>query len=286
MAQNLRKALATLALSALPLLGQEAVPSEPKTKAVANSAESSSDGIRAVPKILLNDTLFILKAPSRWEKKEWLQAGGALTALMGSALLLDNQVRNESQRHRSPETDKVAKEVQLFGAGYALGVMGGFWAYGKLADDSDALHTGLDAAEASLIAGAVIGPLIKSVVGRSRPSRQEGAFHFKPFGGGVSFPSGHTTEAFAVATVISEYYPQLWVRCLSYGVAALVGASRIQQNAHFTSDVLGGALLGTLVARTVVLRNGERRRGPSKLKVTLNSNFGPVYQGATLSIRF
>lgn len=147
-------------------------------------------------------------------------------------------MRDESQRHRSPETDKVAEKIQLFGSSYAIGVIGGFWAYGKLAGDSDAVHTGLDAAEASLIATAVIGPLIKSAVGCSRPSAQEGAFHFEPFSGAVSFPSGHTTEAFTVATVISEHYPQFWVRFLSYGIAALVGAARIQQNAHFNSDVL------------------------------------------------
>ncbi len=209
-----------------------------------------------------------------------------MTAVVGTALLLDTHVRDEAQRHRSPGTDKVAQKVQLFGAGYAFGVIGGFWAYGKLAGDSEALQTGLDGAEASLIAGGILGPLLKSAVGRSRPSAQEGAFHFKPFGGGVSFPSGHTTEAFTAATVIAEHYPQFWVRCLCYGTAALVGVSRIQQNAHFTSDVLGGALLGTLVGRTVVLRNGERRGGPSKLKVSLASSFGPGYQGAALSVRF
>ena len=284
--QDLHNALATLVLSVLPLLGQEPALPKANSEAVALPSDSSPEQISAVPRIVLDDTLFFLTAPSGWERKEWLQAGGALTAVVGTALLLDTQVRDESQRHRSAESDKVAKGVQLFGAGYAFGVIGGFWAYGKLAGDSEAVHTGLDAAEASLIAGAILGPLLKSAVGRSRPSRQEGAFHFKPFGGGVSFPSGHTTEAFTVATVISEHYPQFWVRSLAYGTAALVGISRIQQNAHFASDVLGGALLGTLVGRTVVLRNGERRGTPSKVKVSLTPDFGPGYQGAALSVRF
>ncbi len=283
MVLDLRVALAALALSTLPVRSQEPNPPDPEAgqRPIVNSPGPAC----AVPKLLWDDTIFVLKAPARWEAKEWVVAGGALTAVVGTALLLDTHLRDESQRHRNLRTDNMARGVQLFGAGYAFGVIGGFWVYGKLAGDSEALHTGLDAAEASLIAGAVLGPLLKSAVGRSRPSRQEGAFHFQAFGGGVSFPSGHTTEAFTVATVISEHYPQIWVRCLAYGTAALVGAARIQQNAHFASDVLGGALLGTLVGRMVVTREGQRRGGPGKLQVSLTTSIGPGYQGAVLSVR-
>lgn len=161
-----------------------------------------------------------LQAPLRWEKKEWLKAGEGLAIVVGTALLLDTHVRDASQRNRSPGTDKVAKQIQNFGASYSIGVIGGFWAYGKLAGDSEAVHTGLDAAEASLITGAVISPLLKSAIGRSRPSSQE------------------------------------------------------------------GALLGSLVGRTVVLRNGQRRGGPGSLKLSLASSFGPGYQGAALTLQF
>jgi hypothetical protein len=280
-----RMALAILAASALTLQGQEPPPPEPKAEAANQASELPAKALTA-PKILLKDTLFILKAPAHWKKKDWLHAGEGLAVVVGTALLLDTRVRDESQRHRGAETDKVAKQVQNFGASYAFGVVGGFWVYGKLASDSDAVHTGIDAAEASLIAEVVIGPLLKAAVGRSRPSQHEGAFHFRPFGGGVSAPSGHTTEAFTVAVVISEHYPQVWVRCFTYGIAVLVGAARIQQNAHFASDVVSGALLGTLVGRTVVRRNQERRVGSGRLKVALSPSFGPGYQGATLSVRF
>ena len=286
MVQQLYLGLAVLALSVLPLHGQESALPEPKAEAVAKPSKTPATGILAVPKILWDDTWFILSAPSHWEKKDWLLAGEGFATVVGTALLLDTRVRDESQRHRSPETDRIATQLQNFGASYALIVVGGFWSYGKLARDSEAVNTGLDAAEASLIAGAVIGPLLKSAVGRSRPSQQEGAFHFRPFGGGVSAPSGHTTEAFTVAMVISEHYPQVWVRCCTYGVATLVGVARIQQNAHFASDVVSGALLGTLVGRTVVFRNQARRQGPAKLKVSLDPSFGVGYQGATLALQF
>ena len=286
MVQHLQLGLMTLVLTTLPLPGQEPVQPEPGPEVVAPPSEAPATGLKAVPRILLDDTVFILKAPAHWESRDWLHAGEGFAAVVGTALLLDIPVRDEAQRHRSPATDKVALQIQNFGASYALGVVGGFWVYGKLAGDPEAVATGLDAAEASLIAGGVIGPLLKTAIGRSRPYQQEGAFHFRPFGGGMSAPSGHTTEAFTVAEVISEHYPQVWVRGLTYGVATLVGLARIQQNAHFASDVVSGALLGTLVGRTVLLRNQGRRGGPGRLKVVLKPSVGPGYQGATLSMQF
>jgi membrane-associated phospholipid phosphatase len=283
--RGLRRACATLVLATLPLLGQEPAPPEPKAEKLEKPAEPPKTAL-GVPKLLLDDTLFIITAPARWERNDWLQTGQGLAVVVGTALLLDTRVRDESQRLRSPGSDKVAKQIQNFGTSYAFGVIGGFWVYGKLASDAEAVHTGLDAAEASLIAGAIVGPLLKTALGRSRPSEQQGAFHFRPFGGGVSAPSGHTTEAFALAEVISEHYAQPWVHWFTFGIATLVGVSRIEQNAHFASDVVSGALLGTLVGRTIVRRNQERRGGPSKLEVSLEPDFGTGYQGVSLALRF
>ena len=286
MIQKFRFDCMALALSVLPLLGQGSVSSEPKADLAAKPSDPPSKGVLAVPRILFDDTVFILKAPAHWESKDWLHAGEGFAVVVGTALLLDTHVRDEFQRHRNPQNDNLAKQIQNFGAGYAIGIVGGFWTYGKLAGNSNAVDTGLDAAEASLIAGIVIGPFLKEAVGRSRPYQQEGAFHFRPFGGGMSAPSGHTTEAFTVAMVISEHYPETWVRYLTYGIATLVGVARIEQNAHFASDVVSGALLGALVGRTVVFRNQERRGWPGKVKLALKPVLGAGYQGAALSLRF
>ena len=98
-------------------------------------------------------------------------------------------------------------------------------------------------------------PALKILVGRERPSTTSSTFRFKPFSSNSSFPSGHATEAFAVATAIAENYPAWWVQGLAYGTAGLVGYARIEQNAHFASDVVAGSLVGWSVARGVVHRN-------------------------------
>jgi membrane-associated phospholipid phosphatase len=63
---------------------------------------------------------------------------------------------------------------------------------------------------------------------------------------GLGFVSGHSTVAFALATVLSPYLERPW-RWAAYGVAGLVALSRIHVAAHFPLDTVGGAALGCLL---------------------------------------
>ena len=67
-----------------------------------------------------------------------------------------------------------------------------------------------------------------------------------------SFPSGHTTNAFTTATVWAmQYHDKKWVPYVTYGLATLVGMSRIYHNAHWASDVITGAAVGYGSARAM-----------------------------------
>ena len=137
----------------------------------------------------------------------------------------------------------------------------------------------MDGIAASIIAGGLITPGLKIAFGRERPSTSTSTYRFKPFSTNASFPSGHATEAFAVATAIAENYPALWVKCLAYGTAGLVGYARVEQNAHFASDVVAGSLIGWSVARGVVHRN-DGPADPRKLTWTpyaTPTGFGVVF---------
>lgn len=70
----------------------------------------------------------------------------------------------------------------------------------------------------------------------------------RPDGTSLSFPSGHTANAFAGATMLSIEYGQnyKWVPYAAYGIASTVGVLRIANNRHYLSDVLFGAGLGIL----------------------------------------
>jgi membrane-associated phospholipid phosphatase len=72
---------------------------------------------------------------------------------------------------------------------------------------------------------------------------------------GSSFPSGHATAAFSVATVVSyRYRNHKWVPWACYGMATAIGLSRIATQAHFPSDVFLGSAMGYAVARYQTVR--------------------------------
>ncbi len=117
----------------------------------------------------------------------------------------------------------------------------------------------MDGWEASQFALAVSG-LLKLASGRARPFEEKGAWHRKGFTPHSSFPSGHTTQAFVLATAISKHYPKWWVRVTLYGFATGVALSRVNDDVHFASDVFVGAALGTAVSKIIFKRNESRRR--------------------------
>jgi membrane-associated phospholipid phosphatase len=89
--------------------------------------------------------------------------------------------------------------------------------------------------------------LLKVAVGRERPNSQDNK----------SFPSGHASNSFALAAVAERHYG--WkVGVPAYLAAGLVGASRLEQDKHYLSDVVAGATLGYIVGRTVVRVNGRK----------------------------
>lgn len=212
------------------------------------------------PEVLIDDVKHVVTAPARWEEAEWHQAGWASLAVVGTALVIDRPLRDEMRRHTGNNT--FITQVERFGSQYAAGVVGGFYLVGALADDENSLQVAQDGIAASLIASGIVTPAIKLVAGRSRPRANAGVYNFKPFSdANSSFPSGHTTEAFALASVIADHYDETWVTCTSYSIAGLVGLARTYHDAHFASDVLAGAMIGTWVGKSVVAHNIALRSG-------------------------
>src|SRR5204862_459002 len=103
---------------------------------------------------------------------------------------------------------------------------------------------------------------------------------FHPLGHDQSFPSGHTTQAFTVASVISAHYDSPWIGAMAYTVASLVGYARHEHQAHWPSDIVAGAAIGIGVGRTVVRLNEENRGARLSLGMS-DHGFG-----ATITIPF
>jgi hypothetical protein len=229
------------------------------------------------PEMLIDDVKHVVTAPARWEEADWRKAGWASLAVVGTALVIDRPLRDEMRRHSGDNA--FITQVERFGAQYAAGVIGGFYVAGVLADDETAMRVTQDGIAASLIASGIVTPAIKLVSGRSRPRADQGVFHFKPFSdANSSFPSGHTTEAFALASVVASHYDETWVACTSYSIAGLVGLARTYHHAHFASDVVAGAMIGTLVGKSVVAHNRDLR----SQRLTLLPEIAPGMVGVRL----
>ena len=241
-----------------------------------------------VPGLVLKDTVAVFTAPAAWDGQDWMYCGLAVAAVAGSAVLLDRPVHNLMVRNARSAWDKPAQQIEKFGTSYAMVVAGGFYLTGWATGKEEVRATGTDAISASLITGALIVPASKYIIGRAAPDSGAGPTSFKAFGSGDnSFPSGHTTEAFTLASVIASHYTDAWVQVASYGMASLVGVARLEQNAHWTSDVVAGGILGTVVGKAVVRMNQRiRENDHAGLDFSVVPEVRPGYRGLQASLRF
>lgn len=171
-------------------------------------------------------------------------------------------------RGRSTGLQKVSRQITNLGGQYEAITLGALGAYGWIAGNKKMQTTTLLASQA-YVTSFLMSSAIKFIGGRQRPfftdsTRVEAnpTFHgplYKPPKDSrgrntySSFPSGHTTLAFAAATVYAlEYKDKPWVGIVSYSAASLIGLSRITENKHWFTDVATGAVLGYLCGKLVV----------------------------------
>jgi len=110
----------------------------------------------------------------------------------------------------------------------------------------DTRHYVIPLLATELLGGVIIADGLKDLIQRDRPSNLAFAIREEPHLAS-SFPSGHSTLAFAVATMLfflTRNTKHRWFGLLSLVWAALVGFSRIYRGVHWPTDVLAGACLG------------------------------------------
>jgi membrane-associated phospholipid phosphatase len=104
----------------------------------------------------------------------------------------------------------------------------------------------------------IVVELVKALVRRSRPFMRVTQARIVGYrAGGRSFPSGHTSQAFFMATLIARHFhASVWAVFLLYAIALLVGITRMYVGAHYPRDVLAGAILGSAWGLLGVLVDG------------------------------
>ena len=206
------------------------------------------------------------KQSSRLASRPLLTAAGLLFA---GALVGDQEFREEAQESRDGLTDSAARMGNSFGDWrFIVPAVTAAYLAGDLAGNSVVKRTAFQAGASAVLATAVTGAL-KYTLGRARPYAARSSFDFHPFSGASSFPSGHTAVAFALATAVADQTHDAWSDYALYGAASPTALARINDNKHWNSDVLVGALVGHLSARWVIRRTGPLQVTPAGVSVSL-----------------
>jgi membrane-associated phospholipid phosphatase len=239
--------------------------------------------------LLLDDFKQQALSPFHVNKRGWFLGAGfaALTAGVG---FLDKPIQQSAVRFRNnnPWSKSYSHTLTNIGGLYEVVPFAGIAAWGFVFKN-EKLRTTTYLALQSYITSTVWSTIFKTLSGRTRPAnfdpnspqnepRFHGPFYRLPYGGNSSFPSGHTTLAFAAATVYAKEYKYVpAVPIISYTVATLISLSRITENRHWATDVLTGAALGYLSGTQVVnnyhrYARLQRTKGNKQKKGKLTAN--------------
>jgi len=175
------------------------------------------------------------------------------SAASGAGAFLDAELVEDYRKDRFKELGRIGEQL---GKPYVLAPLAGaLYLSGRLSGHERFRAGTYDVAQAFLV-NAAYTTVIKYAARRERPDGSNRR----------SFPSGHTSNAFAWATVAHHHYgAKLGVP--GYVLAGLIGASRLEKNVHHLSDVLAGATLGYLVGRTVVREDARPIEAPVQVRL-------------------
>lgn len=258
--------------------------------------------------LLGSDVKQAFTKPFHMTKRDWITTG-KFALVAGGVALADESIQKYALnlRNHNPDLQNVSKYVTNFGGLYEAYILGGLGAYG-FAFKNEKMQTTTLLATQAYITGGAIESVLKFLTGRQRPYFTDstrvqaepifhGPFYKTPKDASgkrtnSSFPSGHTTVAFAAATVFAkEYGNKPLVGILSYSAATLIGLSRITENKHWATDVLCGAAVGYLAGKLVVnnYHRYAKLKAPQLKKNTvtfnLQYNYGTLMPGLIYTFR-
>jgi membrane-associated phospholipid phosphatase len=186
----------------------------------------------------------------------WLWAGGAILA----SSLLDKPVDRWAQKNQTGTVNKLGTAANTLPVAMALGAGVLFTGIGGQPAASTA-ETALQAAGYTY--GANL--LTRFVVGRSRPTKEQGFADFKGFSSGAAqsgFASNHVAIAFALATPFAQQHNMPWL----YAVAAATSFGRVQKRDHWVSDTVAGAFMGYAIGS---LLTNQQQQKPTDMRLSI-----------------
>ncbi|UCH81026.1 MAG: phosphatase PAP2 family protein [Nitrospiraceae bacterium] len=237
--------LAMLSIS----MSKNAVYAQTEPETGNNEISLNSDYFKGI----FTDTKDIVTSPLKWDKKNWLKASLVAGVTLG-LFVFDEDINDWIQDNRH---DDLSEFANRFGGKNIVPPLFLLYAAGYVSKNIKAQRTALLTIENVVITG-IFTQLMKFSFHRHRPNSGDPPDVWDGPGfenDNLSFPSGHTSLAFSIATPIATEYNNVIVPPLAYGLASLVGWSRMNDNKHWASDVFMGAALGYFTGKAVCQLN-------------------------------
>ena len=212
----------------------------------------------------LKTTAKFYTSPSRFDSEDWVRFS-TVVGLTGVATLADKEIINFSQRNQSNFANNLFSIDNYYYVEFVAASIIGFYGYGLIDNNNEVRKLAVKLTEATLFATSIT-LITKTVIGRARPYRQDNQYYTNPFtfdNDYNSFPSGHTTLAFAYSTVMANEINNIFWKIGWYTAAGLVGYSRIYHNQHWFSDVLMGAAIGYFSGEFVINQDTNNKTSVS-----------------------
>lgn len=242
---RLRLALCCLAFMAVsPSIGAQepsppAEPTPPQAPPLVPGPRPHGppdDKRRTVRSYVHNLAYNFLAVPQRENLKGFLITAG----LTAPSFLLDDEFKQYFADHPHETFGKIGANL---GGGLAVaGLTVGVFSAGRIAQGDRFRSASYDLSQAVLVNG-VYTTILKFAVQRERPDKSDHR----------SFPSGHASNAFAMASTFAKHYKKLSIPL--YGFATYVAVSRMAASKHYFSDIVAGSGLGLVIGTSVVRRN-------------------------------
>lgn len=156
---------------------------------------------------------------------------------------LDQHILMEMMESRTSGKTRVMEGISNTTQMVSIAVPAAVLIAGLIDNNSSTIKKSLYLAESAAAATFVTFGM-KYAFQRSRPYLVTPGLTKVSGGSGPSFPSGHTSVAFATATSLTLAFPKWYVAVPAYAWAASVGYSRMYMGVHYPSDVLAGAVIG------------------------------------------
>ena len=194
--------------------------------------------------------------PAKWEGMDYLKLGLIGLGTWGT-MHVDESIRSNVLKNTDFQKTVPMVFGRMYGELYSpVLLFSGFALHSLLTDNDWSRKVAFEIGQACIYAGG-INYMMKIAIGRARPYMEEGVWSYHPSSSlfvedNHSFPSGHTTAAFVLSTVLARNVKPFWLKTLMYLPSVLTVSSRIYQDKHWTSDCLAGAAMGYFIATWVV----------------------------------